>query len=85
MTRKRYNKLKAKANRRFAEAVGSALFATKVKLQFLCWEIEKLPSSEQQTRLSIMASDLVRRIDEAKTPNGGLNRRDGSAADGRPS
>ena len=59
MTRKRHNRLKEKADRRFAEAVGSALFATKVQLKFLCWEIEKLPASEQQTRLSIMASDLI--------------------------
>lgn len=69
MTRKRYNRLKAKANRRFAEAVGSALFATKVRLMFLCWEIEKLPSSERQTNLSIMAHDLVQRIDAAKMPS----------------
>lgn len=69
MTRKRHNRLKEKANRRFAEAVGSALFATKVRLMFLCWEIEKLPSSEQQTKLSIMAHDLVERIDAAKMPN----------------
>lgn len=26
--------------------------------QKLCWEIEKLPASEQQTKISVMASDL---------------------------
>jgi hypothetical protein len=28
----------------------------------LCWEIEKLPASEQQTKISIMASDLLAAI-----------------------
>ena len=74
MTRKRHHNLKAKANRRFAEAVGSALFATKVQLSFLCWEIEKLPACEQQTKVSIMASDLLKRIESAKNPNGGVDR-----------
>lgn len=69
MTRKRHNRLKAKANRRFAEAVGSALLETKIRLTLLFWAIEKLPSSEQQTEVSIMASDLVKRIDAAKIPN----------------
>ena len=69
MTRKRHNRLKENANLRFAEAVGSALFATKVQLNFLCWEIEKLPASEQQTLLSVMAYDLVKRLDDAKKSN----------------
>ena len=69
MTRKRHNRLKAKANRRFAEAVGSALFATKVKLSMLCWEIEKLPASEQQTNLIIFAHDILQKLEEAETPN----------------
>lgn len=30
----------------------------------LCWEIEKLPASEQQTKVSIQASDLVRQLNE---------------------
>ena len=29
----------------------------------LCWEIEKLPASEQQTKISIMASELHRLVD----------------------
>jgi len=29
----------------------------------LCLEIEKLPASEQQTKISIMASDLYRQIE----------------------
>ncbi len=62
MTRKRHNNLKASANRRFAEAVGSALLETKIRLTLLCWAIEKIPASKEQTEVSIMASDLVRRI-----------------------
>lgn len=69
MTRKKHNRLKAKANRRFAEAVGSALLETKIRLTLLCWAIEKIPASEQQTEVSIMAYNLVKRIDAAKTPN----------------
>lgn len=31
----------------------------------LCWEIEKLPASEQQTKISVMASALRRRLVES--------------------
>ncbi len=34
----------------------------------LCYEIEKLPASEQQTKISIMASDLHHKIDSRPTP-----------------
>ena len=30
----------------------------------LCWEIEKLPASEQQTKISVMASKLRSRLDD---------------------
>lgn len=33
----------------------------------LCWEIEKLPASEQQTKISQMASDLSRSLGESIT------------------
>ena len=32
----------------------------------LCWEIEKLPASEQQTKISVMASNLRSRLDDAE-------------------
>jgi len=28
----------------------------------MCWEIEKLPASEQQTKVSVMAASLHRRL-----------------------
>ena len=30
----------------------------------LCWHIEGLPASEQQTKISLMASDICRRLNE---------------------
>lgn len=32
----------------------------------LCWAIEKLPASEQQTRCSVMASELQRKLNIGK-------------------
>jgi hypothetical protein len=33
----------------------------------LCWEIEKLPASEQQTKVSVMASELRQALDHDRT------------------
>ncbi len=62
MTRKRHNRLKAKANLRFSEAVGSALVLARKKSLRLYWAIEGLPASEQQSKCSTMAAELYQSL-----------------------
>jgi len=71
MTRKRHNNLKAKANRRFAEAVCSALGDARKKALKLCWAIEALPASEDQTKCSVMASELYQCLGPNAKVSGG--------------
>lgn len=36
----------------------------RVKANNLCWHIETLPASEKQTQISVLASDISRRLNE---------------------
>lgn len=45
-----------------AERERDALAALKEPALELCWEIEKLPASELQTKISIMASELFKKL-----------------------
>lgn len=46
----------------YMEAERDALAALKEPALELCWEIEKLPASELQTKISVMASELFKKL-----------------------
>jgi hypothetical protein len=54
------------ADARVDELIAEALDDEAQSIYELCLEIEKLPASEQQTKISVMASDIYKRFKAAE-------------------